>query len=115
MKLTILFAAVLPVLSLAAPAENIETLQARQTLTCPGNSGKGCGMYTYGGLGSQKQAVRNAGGSSLDLAIAMLETEGMNTNYPYGDNKSGDSANFGIFKQVEPSIFPPYENPTNGD
>lgn len=64
-------------------------------------------MYTYSGLGSRKQAVRNAGGSSLDLAIAMLETEGMNTNYAYGDNKSGDSANFGIFKQVEPSTFPP--------
>lgn len=24
----------------------------------------------------------------------------MDTNYAYGDNKSGEAANFGIFKQV---------------
>ncbi|WP_030268297.1 carbohydrate-binding domain-containing protein [Streptomyces sp. NRRL B-24484] len=64
---------------------------------CP--SGATCGSYTVGGLGSRKQQVRNAGGSSLDLAVAMLETERMDTAYPYGDNKSGDAANFGIFKQ----------------
>jgi hypothetical protein len=29
----------------------------------------------------------------------MLETEKMDTNYAYGDNKTSDSANFGIFKQ----------------
>lgn len=79
------------------------------------------GSYTVSGLGTRKQAVLNAGGNTLDLAIAMLETEDMNTDYPYGgfafftfdnmhrqmliyrtlpgDNKSGDSANFGIFKQ----------------
>ena len=33
----------------------------------------------------------------------MMETEDMTTNYPYGDNKSGDAANFGIFKQVSNS------------
>lgn len=43
------------------------------------------GSYTVSGLGSRKQAVLNAGGNTLDLAIAMLETEGMNTNYPYGE------------------------------
>ena len=32
-------------------------------------------------------------------AIAMLETENMGTDYAYGDNKVGDAANFGIFKQ----------------
>ena len=67
------------------------------TLTCP--SGATCGSYTVSGLGSRKQQVTGAGGNSLDLAVAMLETENMGTNYPYGDNKSGDSANFGIFKQ----------------
>lgn len=97
---TILFTAALPVLSLAAPAENPEILRSRQTLTCPGNSGKGCGSYTVSGLGTRKKAVASAGGSSLDIAIAMLETEGINTNYNYGDGKTGDSANFGIFKQV---------------
>lgn len=96
----IILAAILPALSLAAPAETADTLVARQTLSCPGNSGKGCGMYTVGGLGARKKAVQSAGGSSLDLAIAMLETDGMTTNYAYGDNKSQDSANFGIFKQV---------------
>lgn len=32
------------------------------------------GSYTVSGLGSRKQAVLNAGGNTLDLAIAMLET-----------------------------------------
>jgi hypothetical protein len=58
-----------------------------------------CGSYSVSGLGSRKAQVRNAGGNSLDLAVAMLETDNMSTNYPYGDNKSGDAANFGIFKQ----------------
>ncbi|KAH8597457.1 hypothetical protein B0O99DRAFT_650849 [Bisporella sp. PMI_857] len=57
------------------------------------------GSYTVSGLGSRKQAVLSAGGNSLDLAIAMLETENMSTNYAYGDNKVNDAANFGIFKQ----------------
>lgn len=57
------------------------------------------GSYTVSGLGSRKQQVLNAGGNSLDLAIAMLETDNMNTNYVYGDGKTQDAANFGIFKQ----------------
>jgi hypothetical protein len=52
-----------------------------------------------GGLGSRKQQVIGVGGTSLDLAIAMLETDTMTANYAYGDNKTGDAANFGIFKQ----------------
>jgi Cellulose or protein binding domain len=64
---------------------------------CP--SGTTCGSYTVNGLGGRKQQVLNAGADTLDLAIAMLETENMGTNYAYGDNKSGDAANFGIFKQ----------------
>lgn len=64
---------------------------------CP--SGMTCGSYTVSGLGSRKSQVRSAGGNSLDLAVAMLETEDMTTNYAYGDNKTSDSANFGIFKQ----------------
>lgn len=96
----VLLAALFPTLYLAAPVETVDILVARQTITCPGNSGKGCGVYTFSGLGTRKKAVQSAGGNSLDLAIAMLETEGMTTNYAYGDNKSQDSANFGIFKQV---------------
>jgi hypothetical protein len=57
------------------------------------------GSYTVSGLGSRKQAILNAGGDVLDVAIAMLETENMQSNYTYGDGKTGDSANFGIFKQ----------------
>lgn len=51
------------------------------------------GSYTVSGLGARKRAVTAAGGTDLDLAIAMMETENMQTNYPYGDNKSGDSFN----------------------
>ncbi|GJF30802.1 hypothetical protein KNE206_35020 [Kitasatospora sp. NE20-6] len=64
---------------------------------CP--SGLKCGSYSVGGLGSRKQQLRNAGADALDLATAMLETDTMTTGYPYGDNKSGDAANFGVFKQ----------------
>lgn len=64
---------------------------------CP--SGTTCGSYSVGGLGGRKGQVRAAGATSLDLAVAMLETDHMDTAYPYGDNKSGDAANFGIFKQ----------------
>jgi hypothetical protein len=43
------------------------------------------GSYTVSGLGSRKQAILNAGGNTLDLAIAMLEDEYMLTShYPYG-------------------------------
>ncbi|MFL6126256.1 hypothetical protein [Actinophytocola sp.] len=73
----------------AAPASAISA--------CP--SGMSCGYYTVSGLGSRKTAVRNAGGNSLDLAVAMLETDTMTANYTYGDGKTSDSANFGIFKQ----------------
>lgn len=57
------------------------------------------GSYTANGLGNRKQQVLNAGGSPLDLAIAMLETDDMSTNFVYGDGKIQDAANFGIFKQ----------------
>jgi hypothetical protein len=42
------------------------------------------GHYTVSGLGARKKAILNAGGNTLDLAIAMLETESMTTNYAYG-------------------------------
>ncbi|KAI8332476.1 hypothetical protein BC941DRAFT_358997 [Chlamydoabsidia padenii] len=57
------------------------------------------GSYTIPNYGLRKKAVLANGGGTLELAIGMLETDNMGTNYPYGDNKSGDSANFGIFKQ----------------
>ena len=42
------------------------------------------GNYTVPGLGARKQAITDAGGSTLDLALAMLETETMTTDYAYG-------------------------------
>lgn len=42
------------------------------------------GFYSVPGLGLRKQAILDAGGSTLDLAISMLETEHMSTDYPYG-------------------------------
>ena len=70
-------------------------------LTCPTVNGTtmSCGSYTISGLGSRKQQVLDAGASVLDLAVAMLETDTMQANYTYGDGKTGDAANFGIFKQ----------------
>jgi len=70
-------------------------------LTCPAVNGTtmSCGSYTISGLGSRKQQVLSAGASVLDLAVAMLETDTMQANYTYGDGKTGDAANFGIFKQ----------------
>lgn len=57
------------------------------------------GTYTVTGLGKRKQAILNAGGGSWDIAIAMHETKNLDTDYIYGDEKSDDSTNFGIFKQ----------------
>jgi hypothetical protein len=58
-----------------------------------------CGCYTVSGLSANKVALRNAGASQYMLASAMMETELMNTSYPYGDNKTGDSFNAGVAKQ----------------
>ncbi|KAL1799661.1 hypothetical protein ACET3X_000003 [Alternaria dauci] len=69
----------------AVPAK----LQARQE----------SGSYSVPELGARKQQVTAAGANSFDLAIAMLETDKMDTKYAYGDNKVDDAANFGIFKQ----------------
>jgi len=52
-------------------------------LTCPTNSGGGCGQYTVSGLGARKQQIRSTGGTTRDLAIAMMETEKMSTDYAW--------------------------------
>jgi hypothetical protein len=67
------------------------------TSACP--SGASCGSYAVNGLGSRKQQILNAGGTTLDIAIAMLESDNMGTDYAYGDYKTDDASNFGIFKQ----------------
>lgn len=64
--------------------------------TPPGESGR----QTVTGLGDRKQEILKRGGTVLDMAVAMLETDTMRADfYPYGDGKTGDAANFGIFKQ----------------
>ena len=75
------------------------TLKDNPTAVHPVAKRASSGSYTVSGLGTRKQAVTAAGGTTLDMAIAMLETDTMTANYAYGDNKSGDSANFGIMKQ----------------
>ena len=88
--LTTLMAGVITTVAVSAPPA--------LALSCP--SGMSCGSYTVSGLGARKQQVLGAGANSLDLAVAMLETESMQaSSYPYGDGKTGDSANFGVFKQ----------------
>ncbi|KAE8151660.1 hypothetical protein BDV25DRAFT_152422 [Aspergillus avenaceus] len=58
------------------------------------------GSYEVKGLGERKQAILKAGGNTLDMAIAMLESDKMDAStYTYGDGKTGDATNFGIFKQ----------------
>lgn len=57
------------------------------------------GSYIVPGLGKRKKAILKNGGGIWDISIAMLETEHLSTNYTYGDGKTYDSANFGIFKQ----------------
>ncbi|CAI7568501.1 unnamed protein product [Penicillium crustosum] len=57
------------------------------------------GSENVPGIGSHKQTILNAGGNTLDLAIAMLETKTLTTDYTYGDGKTYDAANFGLFKQ----------------
>ncbi|KAK6512652.1 hypothetical protein TWF481_001533 [Arthrobotrys musiformis] len=92
MKISIVFLLMTSTVSMAAPVGDIEDgskLEIRADR----------GSYTVSGLGSRKQAILGAGGNTLDIAIAMLETERMETNYAYGDNKSYDAANFGLFKQ----------------
>ncbi|KAL4746647.1 hypothetical protein BDW72DRAFT_197495 [Aspergillus terricola var. indicus] len=84
--LQILVSSVLALGALAAPSADMTKRDDR-------------GSYTVSGLGQRKQAILNAGGNTLDLAIAMLETEGMTTDYTYGDGKTYDAANFGLFKQ----------------
>ncbi|KAH7070788.1 hypothetical protein BKA63DRAFT_579488 [Paraphoma chrysanthemicola] len=85
---TALLASSVSAVAIPEPASS-PALQARQDT----------GSYTISGLGQRKRQITAAGANSFNLAIAMLETERMDTNYAYGDNKQNDSANFGIFKQ----------------
>jgi hypothetical protein len=63
--------------------------------SCPSS----CGSYTVNAqYATNKHSVLSAGGSVTWLAIGMLETNTLDSNYTYGDGKTGDSANFGFMK-----------------
>lgn len=53
---------------------------------------------------ASKTAIKDSGGGTLALAIAMLETDTLEATYPFGDvddfgdPKEDDAANFGVFK-----------------
>lgn len=67
------------------------------SLQCP--SGMRCGCEIVSGLGKNKQAYLDAGANLDFLASAMKETKKMDTNYAYGDNKTGFAFNAGATKQ----------------
>ncbi|MFZ5892654.1 MAG: hypothetical protein ACOY0T_16465 [Myxococcota bacterium] len=67
------------------------------SLSCP--NGMNCGCYIVSGLGANKKKILDAGGDIRFLASAMMETEKLTTDYPHGDNKTGDSFNAGLCKQ----------------
>ena len=76
MKLSIVISALLTTTVSAAAipeAASVKGLEARQET----------GSYTISDLGARKQQVTAAGASSFNMAIAMLETERMDTNVRY--------------------------------
>ncbi len=81
-----------------SPSEHANLFDRATGARCP--SGMRCGSYSIPGLGVRKQEVLKAGASTLDLAVAMLETNTMQADYIAGDGKTGDAANMGIFKQA---------------
>ncbi|KDR71904.1 hypothetical protein GALMADRAFT_213725 [Galerina marginata CBS 339.88] len=90
-----LFIALIPALGLASPVGTTDNSSRDLANRALGATGS----YTVSGLGARKKQLIACGATVLDLAIAMLETERMSTDYKYGDGKSSDSANFGVFKQ----------------
>ncbi|KAI9724244.1 MAG: hypothetical protein M1828_003667 [Chrysothrix sp. TS-e1954] len=70
-----------------------------QTATlCTSPSADGASPYNCG-CSAAKTNLHNLGADSLDLAIALLEVGGsLTADYTLGDGKTGDSANFSIFK-----------------
>ncbi|CEG81953.1 hypothetical protein RMATCC62417_16090 [Rhizopus microsporus] len=78
---------------------NLKVLGLLLVATVASVSAADRGTETVPGLGRRKQQILNSGGGIWDLAIAMLETKNLGTDYVYGDGKTYDSANFGIFKQ----------------
>lgn len=71
--------------------------------TCPPKScptgASDCGCYTVAGLGARKKEILDAGGDVRFIASAMVETANLETDYAYGDNKTGDAFNAGCCKQ----------------
>ena len=80
--------------------DSTDPLRNQRAVISPGYSGiTPPGAARTAGLASRKAALLAAGGTLLDMAVAMLETGAMQVDYSFGDGKTGDAANFGIFKQ----------------
>jgi hypothetical protein len=91
-KTLVLAASVLAATALTVPAF---------AAACPkeGSTTLSCGSYAPGGsYSANEKSALNSGGNQTFLAVGMLETSTMDSNYTYGDGKSGDAANFGYMK-----------------
>jgi hypothetical protein len=86
LKLTVLAAAAAMAAAIVAP-----------TFACPGSDS--CGSYTVNSqYATNKHSVLSSGGNTTWLAVGMEETNTLDSNYTYGDGKTGDGANFGYMK-----------------
>ena len=60
------------------------------------------GSYEVSGLGSRKQEILQAGGSTLDIAIAMLESDTMQTDYAYGQSTCNNMCEIAALELIVP-------------
>lgn len=77
----------LGLLSAASVGAALATVQARDDDR---------GSYEVSGLGDRKQEILGAGGSTLDIAIAMLESDTMEADYAYGSFATYPPAMFAL-------------------
>jgi len=88
--------------SLAATVALAAVAAPAFALTCPKEGSKTlqCGSYWVSNqYATNKRSSQNAGNWRVTwLAVGMIETSTLDSNYTYGDGKSGDSANFGYMK-----------------
>lgn len=90
-----------PTAGTCPPADDIQA-------NCVAYGGYTCGCYVLEGLGATKKAILDAAVTLPDtdaeyvqqyIASAMMETERLDSNYPPGDNKTGDWYSAGAAKQ----------------
>ena len=72
----------------------IASVSATSTVPSKTPGGLSAGTEQVSGIGSIKKQIYAAGGDDISVAVAMLESKGMNQS---DDTKSGDAANYTIF------------------